>query len=54
MIVGPTPPQMDDFCDLHGTPDTPVSRIVTVKAKLFRLAIFLGFSNHVYVFVMNK
>ena len=31
MIVGPTPPQMDDFCDLHGTPDTPVSRIVTVK-----------------------
>ena len=31
MIVGPTPAQMDDFCDLHGTPDTPVSRIVTVK-----------------------
>ena len=22
---------MDDFCDLHGTPDTPVSRIVTAK-----------------------
>ena len=22
---------MDHFCDLHGTPDTPVSRIVTVK-----------------------
>ena len=32
MIVGPTPAQMDDFCDLHGTPDAPVSRIVTVKA----------------------
>ena len=31
MIVGPIPAQMDDFCDLHGTPDTPVSRIVTVK-----------------------
>ena len=31
VIVGPTPAQMDDFCDLHGTPDTPVSRIVTVK-----------------------
>ena len=33
MIVGPIPAQMDDFCDLHGTPDTPVSRIVTVKYK---------------------
>ena len=32
MIVGPIQAQMDDFCDLHGTPDTPVSRIVTVKA----------------------
>ena len=31
VIVGPIPAQMDDFCDLHGTPDTPVSRIVTVK-----------------------
>ena len=31
MIVGPIPAQMDDFRDLHGTPDTPVSRIVTVK-----------------------
>ena len=33
VIVGPIPVQMDDFCDLHGTPDTPVSRIVTVKVK---------------------
>ena len=33
MIVGPIPAQMDDFCDLHGTLDTPVSRIVTVKPK---------------------
>ena len=31
VMVGPTPAQMDDFSDLHGTPDTPVSRIVTVK-----------------------
>ena len=31
--VGPTPAQMDEFCDLHGTLDTPVSRIVTVKPK---------------------
>ena len=35
MIVGPIQAQMDDFCDLHGTPDTPVSRIVTVKDTLF-------------------
>ena len=33
MIVGPIQAQMDDFCDLHGTPDTPVSRIVTVKGN---------------------
>ena len=31
VIVGPIPVQMDDFCDLHGTPNTPVSRIVTVN-----------------------
>ena len=35
MIVGPIQAQMDDFCDLHGTPDTPVSRIVTVNSVLF-------------------
>ena len=35
VIVGPTPPQMDDFCDLLGTPYPPVSRIVTVKAPKF-------------------
>ena len=34
VIVGPTPPQMDDFCDLLGTPYPPVSRIVTVKGIL--------------------
>ena len=33
VIVGPIQAQMDDFCDLHGTPDTPVSRIVTVNAN---------------------
>ena len=31
VIVGPILAQMDDFCDLHGTPDTPLSRIVTVN-----------------------
>ena len=35
MIVGPIQAQMDDFCDLHGTPDTPVSRIVTVNCKKY-------------------
>ena len=42
MIVGPIQAQMDDFCDLHGTPDTPVSRIVTVKGfydRLLRLGL---------------
>jgi hypothetical protein len=33
VIVGPTQAQMNDFCDLHGTPDTPVSRIVTVNVN---------------------
>ena len=33
MIVCPTPPQMNDFCDLLGTPDAPVSKIVSVKVK---------------------
>ena len=30
VIVGPIPAQMDDFCDLNGTPDTPFSRIVYI------------------------
>ena len=34
MIVGPIQAQMDDFCDLHGTPDTPVSKIVTVNVNI--------------------
>ena len=41
VIVGPIPAQMDDFCDLHGTPDTPVSRIVTVKVG-FSAALSVG------------
>ena len=41
MIVGPIQAQMDDFCDLHGTPDTPVSRIVTVKVG-FSAALSVG------------
>ena len=31
MIVCLTPPQMNDFCDLLGTPDAPVSKIASVK-----------------------
>ena len=31
MIVCLTPPQMNDFCDLLGTPDSPVSKIASVK-----------------------
>ena len=42
MIVGPIQAQMDDFCDLHGTPDTPVSRIVTVKVKYLVDPLMLG------------
>ena len=41
MIVGPIQAQMDDFCDLHGTPDTPVSRIVTVKGVIYFYATYL-------------
>ena len=33
VIVCPTPPQMNDFCDLLGTPDAPVSKIVSVKTR---------------------
>ena len=33
VIVGPIPAQMDDFCNLLGTPYPPVSRIVTVKEQ---------------------
>ena len=45
MIVGPIPAQMDDFCDLHGTPDTPVSRIVTVNVKNHICRRKIGFRN---------
>ena len=31
MIVCLTPPQMNDFCDLLGTPYAPVSKIAPVK-----------------------
>ena len=31
MIVCLTPPQMNDFGDLLGTPDAPVSKIAPVK-----------------------
>ena len=31
VIVGPTPPQTNYFCDLLGTPDAPVSKITSVK-----------------------
>ena len=39
MIVCPTPPQMNDFCDLLGTPDAPVSKIASVNRKLSILSI---------------
>ena len=31
VIVCPTLPQMNDFCDLLGAPDAPVSKIASVK-----------------------
>ena len=31
VIVCPTPRQMNDFCDLLGTPDAPVSKIESVN-----------------------
>ena len=31
VIVCSTPLQMNDFCDLLGTPDAPVSKIASVK-----------------------
>jgi hypothetical protein len=33
VIVCLTPPQMNDFCDLLGTPDEPVSKIASVKTN---------------------
>ena len=33
VIVCFTPPQMNDFCDLLGTPDAPVSKIASVKTS---------------------
>ena len=35
VIVCPTPTQMKDFCDLLGTPDAPISKIVSVKGYPF-------------------
>ena len=34
MIVCLTPPQMNDFCDLLGTPYAPVSKIAPVKSEM--------------------
>ena len=34
VIVCLTPPQINDFCDLVGTPYAPVSKIVPVNAGL--------------------
>ena len=33
MIVCLTPPQINDFCDLLGTPYAPVSKIAPVKGN---------------------
>ena len=40
MIVCLTPPQMNDFCDLLGTPDAPVSKIAPVKLSSYLLPKF--------------
>ena len=40
MIVCLTPPQMNDFCDLLGTPDAPVSKIASVKVSSAQIAQF--------------
>ena len=34
VIVCPSPPQMNDFCELLGTPDAPVSKIESEKIPL--------------------
>ena len=39
VIVCPTPPQMNDFCDLLGTPDAPGSKIPSVKAPFCYLSL---------------
>ena len=41
MIVCLTPPQMNDFGDLLGTPYAPVSKIAPVNAQPSRLKAFL-------------
>ena len=47
MIVGPIPAHMDGFCDLHGTPDTLVSRIVTVNADLASVLFYTALTKAV-------
>ena len=42
MIVCLTPPQMNDFGDLLGTPYAPVSKIAPVKVCLKKLGIGSG------------
>ena len=44
VIVCPTPSQMNDFCDLLGTPDAPVSKIASVKYTMKYLCslFFIG------------
>ena len=36
VVVCLAPPQMNDFCDLLGTPDAPVSKIASVKSISFK------------------
>ena len=40
VIVCLTPPQMNDFCDLLGTPYAPVSKIAPVKGQLISKCLF--------------
>ena len=39
VIVCPNPPQMNDYCDLLGTPGAPVSKIASVNRNSPRLKI---------------
>ena len=45
VIVCPTPPQMDDFCDLLGTTDAPVSKIACVNKGFSKKISFKDFHN---------
>ena len=53
MIVCLTPPQMDNFCDLLGTPDAPVSKIASVKIIDCQVSVKTAF-NYFYLFSVER